>query len=141
SYWTYLFGGIGFYGSFLVDAVPDVGWFAYPTLANSPHSGMGTDFWSLALTLVSIGDLAAGAGLTVTVLRLRTPGMSINRMPLFAWAWLVTGIMISVAFTTLFVITTLMLPLDRSMGTHFFDPEKGGSVLLWQHLFWFFGHP
>lgn len=141
SYWTYLFGGVVFYGSFIPGTVPNVGWFAYPPLAGPKYSTLGTDFWSLALTLVSIGDLAAGIGLSVTLLRLRAPGMSINRMPLFGWAWLVTGAMFTFAFTTLFVITTLMLPLDRSIGTHFFDPEHGGSALLWQHLFWFFGHP
>jgi cytochrome c oxidase subunit I+III len=141
SYWTYLFGGVIFYGSFLTNTVPNVGWFAYTPLSNGPYSGQGTDFWSLATSLVSIGDLAAGMGLTVSVLKLRAPGMSINRMPLFAWAWLVTGVMITFAFTTLFVITTVMLPLDRTIGTHFFDPQAGGSTLLWQHLFWFFGHP
>ncbi len=141
SYWTYLMGGITFYGSFLTGGVPNVGWFAYPPLAGPNYSGIGTDFWSLALTLVSVGDLAAGAGLTVSVIKLRAPGMSINRMPLFAWTWLVTGVMITFAFTTLFCITTLMLPLDRSINTHFFDPNHGGSTLLWQHLFWFFGHP
>src|SRR5439155_19186697 len=99
SYWTYLFGGLGFYFSFLIDAVPNVGWFAYPPLSEGKYSGMGTDFWSLALTLVSVGDLAAGMGLSVTVLKLRAPGMTINRMPLFCWAWLVTGVMITVAFT------------------------------------------
>lgn len=141
SYWTYLFGGVTFYCSFLLGVEPNVGWFAYPPLANLKYSGMGTDFWSLALSLVSIGDLAAGTGLTITVLKLRAPGMSLNRIPVFAWAWVVTGAMIAFAFTTLFNITTLMLPLDRTIGTHFFDPERGGSPLLWQHLFWFFGHP
>ncbi len=140
GYWVYLFGGIIFYASFIFDLVPDAGWFAYTPLSLSSFSGKGLDFWALGLGLVEIGGITAGVEIVVTILKLRAPGMSIDRMPLFVWAMLATGFMIIFAFTVLFT-ATLLLELDRSVGTRFFDPRYGGSSLLWQHLFWFFGHP
>jgi cytochrome c oxidase subunit I+III len=140
SYWIYLAGGIIFYSSFLFDAVPTSGWFAYTPLSGPLFSGKEMDFFLLGLGMVEIAGLAAGVEIVVTILKLRAPGMSINRLPLFAWAMLVVGVMILVAFTTLFMATVL-LELDRAMSTRFFDPDYGGSSLLWQHLFWFFGHP
>ncbi|MFW5972696.1 MAG: cbb3-type cytochrome c oxidase subunit I, partial [Bacteroidota bacterium] len=140
GFWTYVFGGLIFYASFFAGEVPDAGWFAYTPLSRQEFSGAGLDFFLLGLGLIEISGIAAGAEIVVTVLKLRAPGMSISRMPLFAWAMLVTGIMILFAFTVL-LTATLMLELDRTFGMHFFNPDGGGSTLLWQHLFWFFGHP
>lgn len=140
GYWTYLFGGLVFYASFLVGEVPDAGWFAYTPLSGWRFSGMGMDFWALGLSLVEISGIVAGVEIVVTILKLRAPGMSLGRMPIFAWAMLAAGLMSLFAFTTL-LVATLMLELDRTAGTHFFNPDRGGTSLLWQHLFWFFGHP
>ncbi len=140
GYWTYLFGGIIFYASFVVGAVPDVGWFAYTPLSGEKYSGVGTDFFLLGLAMVEVSGIAAAVEVLVTVLKLRAVGMSIQRMPLFAWAMLTVSIMILFAFTTL-LTATLLLELDRAFQMRFFDPDHGGSSLLWQHLFWFFGHP
>jgi cytochrome c oxidase subunit I+III len=140
SYFTFLFGGLMFFLSFAYGAVPDAGWFAYVPLSGPRYSGLGMDFWLLGLSMVEIAGITAGIEIVVTVLKFRAPGMSINRMPVFAWAMLVVGVMIIVAFTTL-LMATMLLELDRAAGTHFFQPERGGSTLLWQHLFWFFGHP
>jgi cytochrome c oxidase subunit I+III len=140
SYWTYLFGGIILYASFLFGEVPDAGWFAYTPLSRAEFSGQGIDFFLLGLGLVEISGITAGAEIVVTILRLRAPGMSLSRMPLFVWAVLIMGVMVLFAFTTL-LFATLMLELDRAFGMHFFNPGGGGNSLLWQHLFWFFGHP
>ncbi|MFN7138968.1 MAG: cbb3-type cytochrome c oxidase subunit I, partial [Limisphaerales bacterium] len=140
SYWTYLFGGILFYTSFLFGTVPDAGWFAYTPLSGPRYSGLGLDFWVLGLSLVEIAGITAGVEIVVTILKLRAPGMTLARMPLFVWAMLVAGVMMLFAFTTL-LVATILLELDRAAGTRFFDPEFGGNSLLWQHLFWFFGHP
>jgi cytochrome c oxidase subunit I+III len=140
SFWVYLFGGIVFYSSFLVGMIPDAGWFAYTPLSGPEYAGKGLDFWLLGLAMVEIAGLAAGVEIVVTILKLRAPGMTLDRMPIFVWTMLVVGIMIMFAFTTLLVATAL-LELDRAAGTRFFDPQFGGNSLLWQHLFWFFGHP
>jgi cytochrome c oxidase subunit I+III len=140
GYWLYLFGGVVFLSSFLVGTIPDVGWFAYPPLAGPEFSGLGTDFWLLGLGAIEFGGIATGIELVVSILKLRAPGMTMGRMPLFAWALLVMGFMIMFSFTVLF-IATLLLELDRSLGTRFFDPTAGGNPVLWQHLFWIFGHP
>jgi cytochrome c oxidase subunit I+III len=140
SYWTYLFGGILFYASFFADVVPDIGWFAYTPLSGPRFTGLGVDFWLLGLSLVEVAGIAAGVEIVVTILKFRAPGMSLNRMQVFIWAILVSGVMIIFAFTVL-LTATVMLELDRAAGTAFFDPGRGGTPLLWQHLFWFFGHP
>lgn len=140
GFWCYLFGGLMFYVSFLTGHVPDAGWFAYPPLSGPKYAGLGMDFWALALGLVEIAGITAGVEIIVTILKFRAPGMSLGRMPLYIWAMLVTGVMILFAFTTL-LVATLLLELDRTAGTQFFNPDRGGSSLLWQHLFWFFGHP
>ena len=140
SYWTYLFGGILFYMSFFANVVPDAGWFAYTPLSGPKFSGMGVDFWLLGLSLVEVAGVTAGVEIVITILKFRAPGMSLNRMPIFVWAILVAGLMIIFAFTVL-LTATILLELDRAAGTAFFDPNRGGNSLLWQHLFWFFGHP
>jgi cytochrome c oxidase subunit I+III len=141
SYWTYLFGGLFVYSSFVVGLAPDAGWFAYVPLAGKEYSpGLNLDFWDIGLSVAEIAAMGAAAEMIVGVLRMRAPGMSLARLPLFAWAMLVTGVMIIFAFTPL-IVGTALLELDRKIGTRFFDPAGGGKPLLWQHLFWVFGHP
>jgi cytochrome c oxidase subunit I+III len=141
SFWTYVFGGVFLYASFLFDAAPDAGWFAYTPLSGrewSPEINM--DWWDIGLSVAEIAALGAAAELIVAVLRMRAPGMSLRRMPLFAWGILITAVMIIFAFTPL-IVATAMLELDRKGFTTFFVPTAGGDPLLWQHLFWAFGHP
>jgi cytochrome c oxidase subunit I+III len=141
SFFTFLLGGILFYSSFLFGAVPDAGWFAYVPLSGPEYSpGLAMDFWLLGLGVAEVAAIAAGVEIIIAIIRMRAPGMSLGRMPLIAWAYLVTAGMILFAFTTL-LIASLILELDRKFGTQFFNPEAGGSPLLWQHLFWIFGHP
>lgn len=140
SYWLYLFGGIFFFISFFTGQAPDTGWFAYTPLSGPKYSGLGLDFWVLGLALVEISGIGTGIELGVTVLKMRAQGMTLNRLPLFAWTILVVSIMIVFAFTVLLMATTL-LEMDRMLNTKFFNTDFGGSSLLWQHLFWFFGHP
>jgi cytochrome c oxidase subunit I+III len=141
SYWTYLFGGIFIYSSFLFGLAPDGGWFAYVPLNNKKYSpGLNMDFWDIGLSVAEVAALGAAAEMIVGILRMRAPGMSINRLPIFCWAMLVTSVMLIFAFTPL-VVGTAMLELDRKGITRFFDPDYGGDPLLWQHIFWVFGHP
>ncbi|MGH9133603.1 MAG: cbb3-type cytochrome c oxidase subunit I, partial [Ilumatobacteraceae bacterium] len=141
SFYTYLLGGLFYYSSTLFGLVPDSGWFAYTPLSGpvfSPDRAM--DFWVLGLSVAEVGAIAAGIEIILAILKMRAPGMTLGRMPLFAWAMLVTAFMILFAFTPL-IVGSLLLELERSFGMHFFDPDFGGSSLLWQHLFWIFGHP
>jgi cytochrome c oxidase subunit I+III len=141
SYWTYVFGGIFIYSSFLFGLAPDGGWFAYVPLNDKKHSpGLNMDFWDIGLSVAEVAALGAAAEMIVGILRMRAPGMSINRLSMFCWAMLVTSVMIIFAFTPL-VVGTAMLELDRKGITRFFDPDYGGDPLLWQHVFWVFGHP
>jgi cytochrome c oxidase subunit I+III len=141
SYWTFLLGGLLYYSSTLFQLVPNAGWFAYTPLSGPEFSpDLAIDFWVLGLGVAEVGAIAAGVEIIIGVLKMRAPGMSLSRMPLFAWAVLVMAFMILFAFTPL-IIGSLLLELDRGFGTQFFDPGQGGSSLLWQHLFWIFGHP
>ena len=141
SYWTFLFGGLLYYSSTLFQLVPNAGWFAYTPLSGPEFSpDLAIDFWVLGLGVAEVGAIAAGLEIIIGVLKMRAPGMTLSQMPLFAWSVLVMAFMILFAFTTL-IIGSLLLELDRGFGTQFFDPEQGGSSLLWQHLFWIFGHP
>jgi cytochrome c oxidase subunit I+III len=141
SYWTFLFGGLLYYSSTLFELVPDGGWFAYTPLSGPEFSpDLALDFWVLGLGVAEVGAIAAAVEIIIGILKMRAPGMTLSRMPLFAWAMLVTAFMILFAFTPL-IVGSLLLELDRGFGTEFFDPRQGGSSLLWQHLFWIFGHP
>ena len=140
GYWVYLLGGLIFYSSFFLGQVPDIGWFGYTPYSGDRFTSRSTDFWLLGLSLVEVAGLTAGLEIVVTILKFRAPGMTLGRMPLLVWSFLVIGIMILVAFTVL-LTATVLLELDRAVGTAFFDVQRGGSNLLWQHLFWFFGHP
>ncbi len=141
GYWTYLIGGLLLWVSFLVNAGPDVGWFAYVPLAGPAFApGKRADIWAQLITFTEIAALVGGVELIVTILKLRAPGMSLNRMPLYVWAMLVTAVMVIFAMPAIMVAST-MLAMDRLVDTHFFNVAEGGDPLLWQHLFWFFGHP
>ena len=140
GYWVYLFAGIFLYASFLVD-VPDSGWYAYVPFTGpdfSPNEGM--DFWLLGVTFLEISAIAAGIEIIALLIKNRAPGMSISRMPLFAWSMLVMSFIIIFAFPTL-IVGSILLELDRKIGSVFYNPDVGGSPILWQHLFWWFGHP
>ena len=141
AFWTFTFGGIFLYASFLFGVAPDGGWFAYVPLTGKEYSpGINMDWWDIGLSVAEIAAMGAAAELIVSILRMRAPGMSLMRMPIYAWSMLVTGFMILFAFTPL-VVATAFLEVDRVGLTSFFVPEAGGEPLLWQHLFWFFGHP
>jgi cytochrome c oxidase subunit I+III len=141
AYWTFLMGGLLYYSATLFQAVPDAGWFAYTPLSGPRFSpDLNIDFWVLGLGVAEVGAIAGAVEIIIAVLKLRAPGMSLTRLPLYAWSMLVTAFMILFAFTPL-IVGSLLLELERGFGMRFFDPERGGSSLLWQHLFWIFGHP
>ncbi len=141
SYWMYLAGGVMLWTAFALDMAPDVGWFAYVPLSG-PQYGIGkrADIWAQMITFTEVSALAVAVELVVTVLKQRAPGMSLDRIPLFVWSMLVTSFLIILAMPAIMVASSALI-LDRLVGTHFFNPAEGGDVLLWQHLFWFFGHP
>ncbi len=148
GFWTTLFGGLFLQSSFLFGSAPNGGWFNYAPLneaACGVHtvqcaSGMNGDFWLLGIMLLGVASIASGLNFVVTILKLRAPGMSINRMPLFTWMTLVTSFLLLFALPSLTAASILLL-LDRRIGTHFYQYAFGGDPLLWQHLFWSFGHP
>jgi len=141
SYFVYLFGGVMLYVAFLLNIGPDVGWFSYVPLAGPAYSpGKRADFWAQMITFTEVSSLAVAVQLIVTIFQLRAPRMSLNRMPLFVWSILVTSFMIIFAMPAVMLASTMLI-MDRLIGTHFFNPAEGGDALLWQHLFWFFGHP
>ncbi|MHB8990829.1 MAG: cytochrome c oxidase subunit I [Chloroflexota bacterium] len=141
SYWTYIAGAIVLYASFFAGGAPDAGWFSYAPLTSSSYSTTpGMDYWCISIVLLGMSSIAGAVNVLVTILTLRTPGMGFNRMPLFVWATFVNQFIILVALPSL-AAAAIMLYLDRHYGTAFFNPATGGDPLLWQHLFWFFGHP
>jgi cytochrome c oxidase subunit 1 len=141
SYWLFLFGAILFHISFLVDEVPDAGWFSYANLTEKPFSvNRGLDFWSLSLLVLGTSSVAAALNFVVTIINLRAPGMSLMRMPVFVWMTLITSILLVLAFPVI-TVGLIELTMDRNYGTNFFVPSAGGDPILWQHLFWVFGHP
>jgi cytochrome c oxidase subunit I+III len=141
SYWVYLFGGCMIWVAFFVNAGPDAGWFSYVPLAGPEYgAGKRSDLWAQLITFTEISALAVAVEIVVTVFRMRAPGMGLNRIPVFVWAMLVTSFSIIFAMPSV-VVGSSMLISDRLLATHFFNPAEGGDALLWQHLFWFFGHP
>jgi cytochrome c oxidase subunit I+III len=141
SYWMYLFGGIFLWTMFFLNVGPDNGWFSYVPLAG-PEYGYGkrADVWAQLITFTEVSGLVVATCLVCTIFKMRTPGMSLNRMPLFVWAMLITSFMVIFAMPSIIISSTCLI-LDRLVGTHFFNQAEGGDPLLWQHLFWFFGHP
>jgi len=141
GYYVYLIAGVVLYGAFFLGMAPDAGWFAYVPLAGKTFEpGLRMDFWATMVTFIEVSALVAAVELIVTILKQRAVGMTFTRMPLFVWAVLVMAFMILFAMPPL-MIGSVMLALDRTVGTHFFNPAAGGDVVLWQHVFWFFGHP
>jgi cytochrome c oxidase subunit 1 len=139
--WMFLLGGIFLNLSFLLGGAPDAGWFGYaPLTAKTFSKGAGIDFWILGLQLLGISSITSSINFVSTILLLRAPGLTLNRLPLFAWTTLVTAFLILFAMPSISAALFLLF-LDRHLGTHFFNPAAGGDPLLWQHLFWFFGHP
>ncbi len=148
GFWIFLFaglllhfsfiGGEGLYGS---GSAPAVGWFAYAPLTSRAFTpGNATDYWNLAVFLAGVGTIGTAINIVATTLTMRGPGMTLGRMPIFVWT------MLTVSAMTLFILPPLsaaqiMLLLDRFLGAHFFDTQAGGSAVMWQHFFWFFGHP
>ena len=141
SYWMFLFGGIFLFTAFALNAGPDVGWFSYPPLAGAEYSPTKrADVWAQLITFTEVASLAVAVSLITTAFKLRTPGMALNRIPAFVWAEIVTSFMVIFAMPAVMIASTALI-LDRLVHTHFFDSARGGDPLLWQHLFWFFGHP
>jgi cytochrome c oxidase subunit 1 len=148
GFWAFLFGGALLYFSFLggdglygAGSAPDVGWFAYAPLTGRAFSpGNSTDYWNLSILVMGFGTVATSINLIATTLTMRCRGMSLGRMPLYVWMMLVVAAMTVMALPPLSA-AQIMLLLDRFLGAHFFDTQAGGSAVMWQHFFWFFGHP
>ena len=143
GYYVYLFAGILLFGGLLINIGPDAGWFSYVPLSG-PEYGIGkrVDLWSQMVSLTEIAALVGAVEIITTVLKLRAPDMSLNRIPLYVWSVVVTSFMIIFAMPAVMLSSTL-LSMDRlsKVSTHFFNHAEGGDPILWQHLFWFFGHP
>ena len=141
SYWVYLAGGVMIYVAFLLNIGPEAGWTAYVPLSGPEYSaGKRTDFWAQMVTFTEVAGLAVAVNLIATILKMRAPGMTLSRMPLFVWSMLVTSFMVLLAMPAIMLATSFLIS-DRLVGSHFYNPAEGGSALLYQHLFWFFGHP
>ncbi|APR53872.1 cytochrome ubiquinol oxidase subunit I [Sphingomonas koreensis] len=141
AFWAYFVGGLCFFASLFVGLAPDGGWFMYPPYTSLTYSpGINADFWLLGIGFIEISAIAGAIEIIVGVLRTRAPGMSLAKMPVYAWAMLVMAVMIIIAFPAV-ILGTLLLEIERAFNWPFFDPTRGGDALLWQHLFWFFGHP
>ena len=141
SFWLLLFGGLILNFSFLTGRPPDTGWFSYAPLSERPYAmSSGVDYWVVGLMVSGMGTIMTGLNLVVTVVKMRAPEMTPFRMPIFSWMCLITGLLIIWAMPP-FVAASFMLLFDRHLGTLFFNASGGGDPVLWQHLFWFFGHP
>jgi cytochrome c oxidase subunit I+III len=140
GFWCFLLGGVFLCGSLFFGAAPAGGWFMYPPLTSRHTPGIGPDIWLLGFSFIEVAAIAAAVELIVGVLRCRPPGMRIQLMPLYAWYTLVAAAMIVFAFPPL-ITGSLLLELERAFNWPFFDAARGGDPLLWQHLFWLFGHP
>jgi cytochrome c oxidase subunit I len=145
SFWVQIFGGLMLYFSFATSGInggaPAAGWFSYAPLSETAYSyGPGVNYWILGLLGIGVGTLTAGINLMATIISMRAPGMSIRRLPLFVWMTLITGFLIVVVMPILNA-GLVMLLADRLLNAHFFRADTGGSAVLWQHVFWAFGHP
>jgi cytochrome c oxidase subunit I+III len=141
AFWAYLIGGLCFFASIFVGLAPNGGWFMYPPLTGKAFSpGINADFWLLGIGFIEISAIAGAVEIVVGVLKTRAPGMTLDKLPVFAWAMLAFAVMVIVGFPSI-ILATLLLELERALNWPFFDPTRGGDPLLWQHLFWFFGHP
>ena len=141
SFWVFLAGGLLLNAGWVFGGSPDAGWFAYANLTSEQFSaGSGMDFYVLGLLVLGVASMAAAFNFIVTIINMRAPGMSLMRMPLFTWMTLVTSLLLMLAFPVI-TVGLIELGFDRFAGTNFFVPQAGGDPILWQHLFWVFGHP
>jgi cytochrome c oxidase subunit I+III len=140
SYWIFLFSGLFMFSSLPLGMAPDGGWFAYVPLTREYLPGLNLDFYTLGLLFLAVSTTIGSINFIVTALKMRAPGMSLNRVPLFVWAIVTQSLMLVFALPPLDT-ANVMLFMDRRFGTHFFDTSHGGDAVLWQHLFWLFGHP
>jgi cytochrome c oxidase subunit 1 len=142
SYWLYLFGGITLLGGFLTaDGAADFGWTGYAPLSDIVRSpGVGADLWIMSIVLTGLSGIFTAVNVVATVIAMRAPGMRMFRMPIFTWNMLVTSVLVLIAFPVISAAGA-MLFIDRNLGAHIYDADFGGSAILWQHLFWFMGHP
>ena len=141
AFWAYAIGGAAFFCTIFFGASPDGGWYMYPPLTGKEHSpGIGADWWLLGIGFIEISAIAGAIELIIGILFTRAPGMTLSRMPIFAWAMLVAALMIVFAFPAI-IAGTLLLEMERAFDWPFFIAARGGDPILWQHLFWFFGHP
>ncbi|MFN7023186.1 MAG: cytochrome c oxidase subunit I [Pseudorhizobium sp.] len=141
GFWCYLFGGSILIAALIAGVAPNSGWFMYTPLSSNIYSpGINSDVWLLGITFVEISALSAAIEIMVTILKLRASGMSLDKMPIFAWYMLVVATMMLIGFPPL-ILGSVLLEVERAFDLPFFDPTRGGDPLLWQHLFWLFGHP
>lgn len=141
AWWCYLFGGLILIAGMLAGVAPNSGWFMYTPLSGTTYTpGINSDIWLIGITFAEISAVCAAIELITTILKFRSPGMSLHRMPIFAWYMLVTAGMILLGFPPL-ILASILLELERAFGMPFFEVARGGDPLLWQHLFWIFGHP
>ena len=141
GFWATLLGGLLVYFSFATGGAPAIGWFAYSPLTEKTFArSAATDFWALGLIVSGAGTLAGGVNFIATILGMRAPGMTMRKIPFFTWTMLWTSVLILFALPPL-TASLVMVVFDRNLGAHFFDTQNGASAVLWQHMFWFFGHP
>jgi len=141
GYWLFLFGGIMSFTVFFLNIGPEAGWFSYVPLSGPEYSpGKRSDFWAQMITFTEVAALIGAIQIITATFKMRAPGMTLNRIPMFVWAMLVTSFMIIFAMPSVMLASTFLIT-DRLVSTQFFNPTEGGDVLLWQHMFWFFGHP
>jgi cytochrome c oxidase subunit 1/cytochrome c oxidase subunit I+III len=141
GFWLFLFGAIMLYCSLIAGGAPAAGWFSYAPLTEKPYSfSSGIDYWALSLLVMGGGSVLTGLNLIVTVLQLRAPGMTMQRLPLFVWMIFVNAFIVILALPALNAALVMILA-DRQLNAHFFAPAQGGSALMWQNYFWLFGHP
>ena len=141
SYWIYVFGGIAATLPLFMGAFPNAGWFAYANLTSPQYSpGPNLDFYVVGLQILGLSSIISSINFIVTILNLRAPGMRLMRMPIFTWMTLITAVLMATAMAVLTIAVTQLM-FDRFFGTNFFNVTQGGDPVLWQHLFWMFGHP
>ena len=141
SYWMYLFGGIFINTGWFVQAAPAVGWVGYANLTSTQYTpGLATDYWTLGLQILGVGTLVSGFNFIVTILNMRAPGMSLMKMPVFAWTTMITSFLIIFSFPAV-TVGMILVTFDRLFNANFFEVAANADVVLWQHLFWIFGHP
>ncbi|EST53713.1 cytochrome C oxidase [Brevibacillus panacihumi W25] len=140
GFWLFFFGGVLLNTSWFLGGAPDAGWTSYATLSLNQYSHMGVDFYVLGLQIAGLGTLIGGINFLVTIINMRAPGMTFMRMPIFTWASFVTSGLILFAFPAI-TVGLVLLMFDRLFGGNFFNPDAGGNIIIWEHLFWIFGHP